>query len=210
MEFGFFAYAFITLFLIIDPIANVPLFGSILARKNERSRKRMVRQALVIGCAVLLILTLVGKRFFDFMGVEIYSFRVAGGILLFIISIEMLFGGHTRTEHTDEEHVAARRMDDVVVTPMAIPLLTGPGAITTAIVLFESASLGQKPLVLAAIVGAFAVSWIILELGNEMFKRLGPISVKVIIRVMGLVLAAIAVQFVFAGISEGWKALMAA
>jgi multiple antibiotic resistance protein len=211
MDFGFLFYAFITIFLIVDPVASIPLFGSLLEGKKKKEKKRMVRQALAIACVVLAILAPLGKRFFDLMGVSMYSFKVAGGILLFIISLEMLFGKHTRTEYSAEEHAEAKEIDDIVITPMAIPLLTGPGAITTSIVLFESAaSAEQKALVLVAILLAFLASWILLEFSDQLFEWMGPVAVKVVVRVMGLVLTAIAVQFVFTGIGEAMRALSVA
>lgn len=211
-DLGFFAYCVITLFLIIDPVANIPIFGSILTSKKGKTAKekrRMVRQALAIAAVVLSIMTVVGKVFFEALGVNMYSFRVAGGILLFIIALEMLFGKHTKTEYSEEEHKTAKEVDDVVVTPMAVPLLTGPGAITTAIVLFDSATPIQKPLVVGAVFVAFLTSWIVIELGENLFERVGPIAVKVVVRVLGLVLAGIAVQFVFNGIGEGVRAVFA-
>jgi multiple antibiotic resistance protein len=208
MDWTFFLYSFTTLFLIIDPIAGVPLFESLLEGRKEKEKKKMVRQALAIACVVLLVLAVVGKEFFSLFSVNMYAFRVAGGILLFIIAIEMLFGKHTKTEIRTEEKEIAKELDDIVVTPMAIPLLTGPGAITTAIVLFDGAATpGQKGVVLAALLLAFFASWLILEFGESFFKKIGPIGTKVIVRIMGLMLAGVAVQFVFVGIGEGAKAV---
>lgn len=207
MNWGFVFYCFITFFLIIDAVANIPIFGGLLSGKPEKKRKKIVRQALLIAAIVLGVLTVAGKPFFSSLGVEMYSFRIAGGILLFIISLEMLFGKHTRTEYSEEENRRAKELDDVTVTPMAIPLLTGPGAITTGIVLFDSANPADKPLVLVGLFFAFLASWIVLELGERVFEKIGPIAVKVVVRVMGLVLAGIAVQFVFNGLSEGIRTI---
>jgi len=207
MNWGFVFYCFLTFFLIIDAVANIPIFGGLLSGKPEKKRKKIVRQALLIAGIVLGVLTVVGKPFFSALGVEMYSFRIAGGILLFIIALEMLFGKHTRTEYSEEENQRAKELDDVTVTPMAIPLLTGPGAITTGIVLFDSAVPADKPLVIVGLALAFLASWIVLELGEKVFEKLGPVAIKVVVRVMGLILAGIAVQFIFNGLSEGIKSV---
>ncbi len=208
VDFGFALYAFTMLFLIVDPIANVPIFQAILAGKKEGDRKRIIREAVFVAGLVLFILSFAGKAVFSLMGVQMYAFRIAGGILLFLVSIEMLYGQKSKTEHSHDDKEVAKEMDDVVVTPLAIPLLTGPGAITTGIVLFDSASsVEQKTVVLVCLPLVFVASWLILEFGQGFFERIGPIASKVFTRVMGLMLAGIAVQFIFVGVQEGAKAL---
>jgi multiple antibiotic resistance protein len=208
VDFGFIIYVFTSLFLIVDPIANVPIFESILSGRKEKQKIKIVRQALLVACLVLLVLSVVGKSFFSLLGVQMYAFRVAGGVLLFIVSIEMLFGKKTQTEHGKEDRKLARELDDVVVTPLAIPLLTGPGAITTGIVLFDgAATIVDKVFVVACIPLVFLASWVILEFGEGFFKQIGPLATKVFTRVMGLMLAGIAVQFIAVGVSEGLTVL---
>jgi len=196
--------AFVALFAIVDPFANIPIFISILDRFREKDRQVMVREAVLIAFIALFVFTLVGNYVFQFMGITLYSFKIAGGILLFIIAIEMLFGRKTRTEISDETVTEER--EDVSIMPMAIPLLTGPGAITTGIVLYNSAAdLANKIVVLACIVLVFILSYIILSQGDFIHKKLGKTGNKVIIRIMGLMLSAIAVQFVISGVGEAIK-----
>jgi len=147
-------------------------------------------------------MTIGGQYIFKFLGVSTYSFRIAGGILLLIISIEMLFGRKTRTSAAQPEHYETER-EDVIVTPMAIPLLTGPGAITTGIVLYESAGdIINKSILILNIILVFAISYLILSKFKEVYKILGGTGTRVITRIMGLLLSAIAVQFVISGIGE--------
>lgn len=203
MDINFAVYSFVTLFIIIDPIANVPFFISLLEAFDAENRGSMVKRAIVIAAIVLIIFTLLGNYAFDYLGIELYSFKIAGGILLFIIAIEMLFGRRTRTESTVEEEDEARKRDDIAATPMAIPLLTGPGAITTGIVLFSTAKGPEEEIILLLnILLVFLISYIILAKSNKVYETLGQTGTKVIVRVMGLLLSAIAVQFVITGISE--------
>jgi multiple antibiotic resistance protein len=196
--------AFVALFAIVDPFANIPIFISMLDRFKEQDRRAIIQESVFIACIVLLALTLLGNVIFQFMGITLYAFKIAGGILLLIIAIEMLFGRKTRTEIADDTVKEDR--DDISVMPLAIPLLTGPGAITTGIVLYDSAvTLENKVVLFFTILLVFVVSYIILRQGEAIHKRLGRTGNKVIIRIMGLMLSAIAVQFIISGIGEAVK-----
>lgn len=199
---SFFISSFVALFIIIDPIGNVPLFIPLLEKFRERDRRAMIRMAVMIAAITLFLVTLTGNFIFDILGIEMYSFRIAGGILLLIISIEMLFGRKSRTESSEEDLTVGKNVD-IAVTPLAIPLLTGPGAITTGILLFDSArTLLEKAIVLADILLVFLLSYLIISRSNLVYKVLGNIGTRVTIRIMGLMLSAIAVQFIISGISE--------
>jgi len=202
--------SFVALFIIVDPIGNTPLFIPLLDRFRKRDRKVMVRMAVLIAAISLLIITITGEFIFQILGIDMYSFRIAGGILLLIISIEMLFGRKSRTSSSfsdsfsdSDEDLTLGKTVDVAVTPLAIPLLTGPGAITTGIVLFDAAkNLLEKVVVLLDIVAVFILSYMILSRSNLVYKILGKTGTKVMVRIMGLMLSAIAVQFIISGISE--------
>lgn len=206
MDINYAIYSFIALFIIVDPVVNVPIFMSILENFKVESRTAMVRKAVAIAAVVLIVFTLLGNYIFRFLGIEMYSFRIAGGILLFVISLEMLFGRRTKTESSAEEEDEARARDDIAITPMAVPLLTGPGAITTGIVLFNSAkTLANEITLIADILLVFLISYVILTKSDRIFKILGYTGTRVIVRIMGLLLSAIAVQFVITGIEEALR-----
>ncbi len=206
MDINYAIYSFIALFIIVDPVVNVPIFMSILENFKAESRTAMVRKAVAIAAVVLIVFTLLGNYIFRFLGIEMYSFRIAGGILLFVISLEMLFGRRTKTESSAEEEDEARARDDIAITPMAVPLLTGPGAITTGIVLFNSAkTLANEIILIADILLVFLISYVILTKSDRIFKILGYTGTRVIVRIMGLLLSAIAVQFVITGIEEALR-----
>lgn len=201
LDYYFALRAFVALFAIVDPIANIPLFTSILDRFREKDRRLMIRESVFIAFTVLVLFTLLGNYIFRFMGITLYSFKIAGGILLLIIAIEMLFGRKTRTQLSDE--ILSEERENVSVMPLAMPLLTGPGAITTGIVLYDSATDAASKLVLfACIVTVFLLSYVILRQGEAIHRILGKTGNKVIVRLMGLLLSAIAVQFVVSGVGE--------
>jgi multiple antibiotic resistance protein len=203
MDLNFVLSSFITLFIIVDPIVNVPLFIAILSNFKKSDRKKMVKKATIIAAIILIIFTLAGDTIFRIFSIEMYSFRIAGGLLLFIISIEMLFGRRPHTKSSAEEEEEALIKEDVVVTPLAVPLLTGPGAITTGIVLFHAANGTTNKILLFLDIGlVFLISYFILSRSEKAFEILGKTGTMVIVRIMGLLLAAIAVQFVITGVEE--------
>jgi len=196
----FFIQSFVALFVIIDSVGNVPIFITLLERFSEQDRKQIIRRAVLIALLTLLGVTLTGNLIFALLSIKMYSFRIAGGILLMIISVEMLFGRKSLTENSED---IEERKHDLTVTPLAIPLLTGPGALTAGIVLFDSAGSSLKKLLLiASIALAFLISYWILSKSDKVFKALGKTGTKVIVRIMGLMLLSLAVQFIINGISE--------
>lgn len=206
MDFA--VYSFTVLFLIVDPIANVPLFFTILEKFDPKHRKPMIKKAVATAAVVLLLFIPLGNYLFEFLGIEMPSFKIAGGILLFIISLEMLFGMRTRTESSAEEEDETKRREDIAATPMAVPLLTGPGAITVGIMLFNSVkSSTEMAILFVNVILVFVVSYIILINSEKIFKALGNVGTRVIVRIMGLLLTAIAVQFIITGIREALAAV---
>ena len=204
-DLAFAIKSFIALFVIVDAFAVVPIFLSLLENYSEADKKAMIRMAVRVAFIVLVILTLTGNLIFQFLGIEFYSFRIAGGILLLIISIEMLFGRRTRILSTEQE---AEAKEDIAIMPMAIPLLTGPGAITTGIILFsEAVDPINKLVLLINILIVFLITYEVLLRLDVVYKALGRSGTKIVGRVMGIMLAAMSVQFIVAGVSEALKAL---
>ncbi len=209
IDTAFVLNSFIALILIVDPLGNIPLFLALTADFKRNEQKFMIRRAVVVGFLTLIILTVFGNILFEALGVKMYSFRIAGGILLFIISIEMLFGRETRTKSTGREAEEKRSKEELAVTPMAIPLMAGPGAITAGVVLYNLAPDPiHQGILLIIIFLVFLVSYVVFLKANEIFSLLGRTGTTVIIRIMRLILAAIAVQFTLSGIGEAFKALI--
>ena len=196
-------HSFISLFVIVNAIGNVPLFVTLLERFGEDEKTHMMKKAIVIAGLSLLIVTATGNIFFRLLGVEIFSFRIAGGILLMIIAIEMLLGQKTRTQSTTAEEITSSEMDDITVVPLAIPLLTGPGALTTGIVLFDSAGTILNRIILMGAIGlVFIISYVILVKSKAILTFLGKTGTRVARRIMGLMLLSIAVQFIIKGVFD--------
>jgi multiple antibiotic resistance protein len=196
--------SFIAVFVIVDAFAVVPIFLSLLENYSESDKKAMIKMAVRIAFIVLVVLTFSGNLIFQFLGIEFYSFRIAGGILLLIISIDMLFGRRTRLVSGEQEDVDK---EDIAIMPMAIPLLTGPGAITTGIILFAEAGDPINELVLLInLILVFLITYQILLRLDMVYKALGHSGTKVVGRVMGIMLAAMSVQFIVEGLSEAVKA----
>lgn len=197
----FFLAITVNLFLIVDPVGCIPLFAAITRKNPPAVRHRMVRRAIVIAFLVLAFFAVVGKSVLSYFGVGIASVRIAGGILLFGIGMEMLYGRISRTETTEPEEVEAAEKSDVSITPLAIPLLAGPGSIA-GIVLFAGSVEG--PIGVALVVAATAIvmllSWLILATTDGLIRIFGQIGIKVIARVMGLLLLFVATQFVLDGL----------
>ena len=203
MGLNFALSSFITFFIIVDPIVNVPLFRAFLCDLDQNTRRNMVKKAVIVAAAVLVVFTLAGNTIFHFLGIEMYAFRIAGGIILLIIAIEMLLGKRPGTKSSAAEEEESMRSEDLVVTPLAIPLLTGPGAITTGIVLFNTASGITDQVILFVVIGlVYLLSYFILSRSEKVFDSLGQTGTMVIVRIMGLLLTAIAIQFMITGIGE--------
>jgi multiple antibiotic resistance protein len=197
----FFIQSFVAFFVIIDAIGNVPLFISLLEGFKEEDRKQIIKRASIIAMLTLIIVTFTGNWIFFLLSIKMYSFKVAGGILLLIISIEMLFGKKSKTETSED---IEEKKHDITVTPLAIPLLTGPGALTTGIVLFDNTGgeLKKVAALLASILLSFLISYYVLIKAPKVFSYLGKTGTKVVVRLMGLLLLSIAVQFIINGSSE--------
>ncbi len=202
----FFLHSFVSLFVIVNAIGNVPIFVTLLARFEEREKAVMMKKAAVVAALTLLAATVAGNAFFRLLGISMYSFRIAGGILLMIIAVEMLLGLKTKTQSSKAEEAHSAEADDITVIPLAIPLLTGPGALTTGIVLFDSAgSIANRIILMVSICLVFALSYTILVKSKPILKFLGKTGTPVAARIMGLMLLSIAVEFILRGISEAFN-----
>lgn len=202
---SFFVRSFVALFVIVNAIGNAPIFLTLLQRYKEDERKTIIKKAIFVACGSLLVVTLTGNIFFRLLGIELYSFRIAGGILLAIVSIEMLYGRKTQTQSSadEEQHYAER--DEISVMPLGIPLLTGPGTFTTGIVLFDTAgTLLNRIILLPTILIVFFISYVILVRSGRILKYLGKTGTTVAIRIMGLMLLSVAVQLLIGGVTAAF------
>jgi len=203
LDFLLFATVFFNLFIIIDPIAAIPLFLTITKENKPVERHAMVFRACVIAFLVLAFFAIIGGKLLDYFEIKIQAVQIAGGILLFIIGLEMLFGRVSRTETSEHEEKVAMEKDDVSITPLAIPLLAGPGAIT-AVMLFTHQYGGASgaTIVVTALFVVLLLSWVMLRYSEWFQHVIGPIGMKVIGRVMGLILTFVAAQHALNGLQN--------
>jgi multiple antibiotic resistance protein len=190
-------------FFVVDPIGVVPIFLAITAGDSEEKMRRTALRACLVAGGLLLFFALFGGVIFQVFGVSLAAFRVAGGILLLITALDMLRArpSETRTSHTEQQEGVVK--EDVALVPLAMPLLAGPGAIASAMVLMSKGETLLMALpVLAAIVLTFVASYFILRASNLVQRVLKQSGVAILERVMGLILAAIAVQFMADGAKD--------
>jgi multiple antibiotic resistance protein len=193
----------VTLFVIIDPIAVVPAFLGITRGDPEDVKKHIARKACIISFFLLISFALLGDKLLDVMNISEPAFRIAGGILLMISAIEMVIGKHKST--TDEEDKEASGRSDVSVFPLAIPLISGPGALTSVVIIMrqaETMGFHIEMLVLLLLMIVVSVVYICLRWSTFLMKILGVTGTNVLTRVFGIILAAVAVQAVINGIQR--------
>ncbi len=202
MEVGFFLKSFITLFTIIDPIGGAPFFLGITAGYSEEERRKIAFKASITAFITLVIFLWIGIQLLYFFQISISSFKIAGGILLFLIALEMLFGKTTQVKTTDEETLQIKQKEDVSIVPLGIPYLAGPGAITTTIILGENSNILQKSILSCIIFLIFLITFFILAYSSKIFKFLGELGTKAVVRILGLILASIAIEYITQGLKE--------
>jgi multiple antibiotic resistance protein len=192
-------FSFGSLFLIVDPIAAVPAFLAMTARDTVAQRVRMAQVACLVTIGILAAFAFVGQRLFLALGVSLPALQAAGGLVLLLVALDMLRAQRSAVQETAEETAAGARKEDIAITPLAIPMMAGPGAISAVILLESQASdWTQRGVLLACIVAIGVVSYGILAVaGRGASHWLGPIAERIITRLMGLLLAALAIQFIF-------------
>lgn len=197
----FFITAFISLFAIIDAIGNAPMFLSITPRSTPAERIRMSGKAAVAVFIILFIFAVLGNRIFQFFGITMDAFRIAGGLILLKISLDMVEAKSLRTRHTPEEDQEGMAKEDVAVIPLAMPMLSGPGAISTVIVLTAQATSSVLMTALLFAIGLNAgLVYLILRSSSRVVALFKETGMRILTRILGIVLASIAVQFILTGL----------
>ncbi|HJU68372.1 MAG TPA: MarC family protein [Gemmatimonadaceae bacterium] len=195
---------FTSILFLVDPIAVVPTFLAITQGETAERRQATARRACVAAAILLVVFAAAGNLIFRAFGITLPAFRIAGGAILWLVAMDML-RGERRTQESEAEIDEGIRKDDVALTPLAMPMLAGPGAISTVMVLSGQARTPARAAVIyASIVVTLVISWIMLRLGDRVMRRFGQTGIRVIMRIMGLMLAAVAVQFIVTGIREAF------
>src|SRR6266704_2528400 len=185
-----------SLFVIINPLAAVPAFLAMTPTDTPEQRIKMARLACLVMVGVLIVFAAAGKWIFKFLGITMPAFQLAASIVLLLVALDMLRAQRSRVHETSEETAAGLEKTDIAVAPLAIPMLAGPGAISTAILLHQQATnTGQTIALYVCILGVSLASYIILHLSANGARWLSPIAMNITVRIMGLLLAAVAIQF---------------
>jgi multiple antibiotic resistance protein len=200
--FQFGLKAFITLLVVVDPLGVAPSFVALTSSMNAKDRSQTLLRAVLVALGVMLFFLIAGRWLLFYLGVTVDAFAISGGVLLFLTSLPMLFGlrpGLQAPEH--EEYATAG--EDIAIFPLAIPLLAGPGTITTVLLFTTQAAASLPHLAILALITAIVVliSWGVLYAADRIVTRLGEGKVRILTRVLGIVLAALAVQYVLNGIT---------
>ena len=207
MDLEFAVSAFATVFAIVNPLGNIPFFYAVTEGYTREDKKRVAAKTVIVTALVLFIFALFGQWIFGLYGITIPAFRIAGGILLFSIAFSMLNGQKSKTKLTDEEREEALQKDSVGIVPLGIPMFAGPGAITTVMILVSDALVTSEAIIrLAVISGAILLTVIIsyetLVHSERIFNLMGRSGAMAFSRIMGLLLAAVAINFVLRGIAQ--------
>jgi multiple antibiotic resistance protein len=193
---------FVVFFVVVEPISLIPLFAGLTEGASAAYQRQMAGKATAIALGICVIFAVAGAKFLDVMGIALSSFRIAGGTLLFLISLEMVFAHPSGTRSTRSEREETLTREDISVFPLAFPFIAGPGALAT--ILLMSGETWGKPgqfagflLVVAAVL---IVCWLLMLAAPRLMKVLGVTGANVMSRLSGVVLAALAVQFIIDGI----------
>ena len=201
-----FISAFVTFLVVIDPPGCAPIFASVTKGADARHRRAMALRSVAIATGILLFFALLGEDLLRHLGISLSAFRIAGGILLFLIAVDMVFEKRTERRETRAEEVSARKVEDVSVFPMAIPMIAGPGSIASAMLLTaRSEGLDETLVVLGALGATLLLTLLCLLLAGPLMKLLGEKMEAMITRLLGVILAALAVQFVIDGIGRSFS-----
>lgn len=201
LQFSFVALT--SIFFLVDPIAAIPTFLAMTAGDDRVHRRRMARRAAWTCLIVLALFALAGKLIFRLFGITLPAFKIAGGLILLLIGMEMLQARRSQTKETPSETQEGCEKEDVGIIPMGVPMLAGPGAISTVMVLISGAPTWWYALpVFAAIAITAFVSYWVLAGADGVRRHMGETGIRILTRMMGLLLTAIAVQFILSGLAD--------
>ena len=202
-----FISAFVTFFVVIDPPGCAPIFASLTSGAPASHRRAMAIRSVVVASSILFVFAIFGEAFLGALGVSLDAFRIAGGIMLFLIALDMVFEKRTERRENRAQDVMAQEHEDISVFPMGIPMIAGPGSIASAMLLTARANgPGESAIVLGALVTVLLLTMLCLLVAGPLMKLLGYRLEAMITRVLGVILAALAAQFVIDGIKASFLA----
>ena len=201
IELQYLLFCLSTLFTVVNPLGITPIFAAMTERFSNVDQIRIARKGIITGSTVLIIFTLLGSFIFRFYGITVEAFQIMGGIIFFRSGLRMLDAQVGRSRTTQSERDEFKDSDELAISPIGVPLITGPGAITGVVILAGkgSSDLSIITLLVSVIITMTLIYWI-LRAGNVLAKKIGITGMRVIERMMGLILMVIAVQFIINGL----------
>ncbi len=197
--FTFGLLCFTSFFTLINPLGAMPVFMTMTMELDENERKKVARKASLVSFLIIMLFAISGDLLFRFFGISINSLRIVGGIIFLIMGMDMLQARLVKTKVKESE--VRKYVNDISITPLSIPMLCGPGAITNAIVMWNRATdLNMKIMMVAGVVAVIALVYLILRSSSRIIKLLGETGNSVMMRLMGLIVMVIAVEFFFSGL----------
>jgi len=197
--FAFGLLVFTSFFTVINPLGTMPIFMTMTAGLNNNDRTKTAKKASIVAFLTILLFAFSGHVLFNFFGISVHSFRIVGGVIFFIIGMDMLQARLGKVKLKESE--VKTYVNDISITPLAIPMICGPGAITNAIILMESADdVTKKVVLILTIFLVVLISYLILYSSSRIMKLMGETGINVMMRLMGLIVMVIAVEFFFSGL----------
>ena len=203
LDISFFLLTFSSLFTLINPVGITPILLSVTENLNEIEYNKVIKKGILTALIILIMFTLMGDIIFKIYGITIDAFMIAGGILFFRTSFNMIEAKTPRSSSTPKETEEAEIKEDIGITPVGIPIIAGPGAITSVMLLSSQVSSSTDKLIIYFnIVVTLSLTYLILKVGKKISKRIGTTGIRIIQRVMGIVLLVISIQFIINGLEN--------
>ncbi len=191
--------SFTSFFTLINPLGTMPIFMTMTSGLDHKTRVRTARKATIVAFITIIVFALSGQLLFKFFGISVNSFRIVGGVIFFLMGMDMLQARLGKVKVKESE--VKKYVDDISITPLAIPMICGPGAITNSIVLMEDAThVGMVAVLFFAVFIVMLLTYLILISSSKIIKFLGETGNNVMMRLMGLIVMVIAVEFFFSGL----------
>ena len=201
IELQYLIFCLSTLFAVINPLGITPIFVAMTEKYDSETRSKIARKGIITGSMILIIFTLLGSIIFQFYGITVEAFQIMGGLIFFWSGMRMLDAKVGRSRTTESEREEFKDTDEIAISPIGVPLITGPGAITGVVILSGKAPTNFSVLVLLfSVIISMFIFYFILKAGNYIGQKIGIAGMRVIERMMGLILMVIAVQFIINGI----------
>lgn len=195
MDFNLFLAAFVTILSIVDPVGIIPIFKGLTFHYTPDERRQIIKKSVLFALVVLLVFAIFGYIIFSFFGITINSFKVAGGVLVFKIAFDMLQGERPKSKMTKEDEDDAYEREAIALFPLGVPLLAGPGAITAVMIYMgKLGDITDQIFVVATVIIVMVVAYFFLIFADRIFSKIGRTGSMAVMRLMGLILAAFAVQ----------------